>query len=67
MTQCPDREGNGRPPLVSVGIPVFNGENYLDEAIRSHIRRVLHKYAQNVTRASVALGISRTTLRKWMT
>ncbi|HWL68933.1 MAG TPA: glycosyltransferase family 2 protein [Geminicoccus sp.] len=35
MTQRPDREGNGRPPLVSVGIPVFNGENYLDEAIRS--------------------------------
>ena len=38
----------------------------LDEAVRRHVRLVLRKYALNVTRAAVALGISRTTLRKWM-
>ena len=38
----------------------------LDDAIREHVRRVLRKYALNVTRAASALGISRTTLRKWM-
>ena len=38
----------------------------LDDAIRSHVRRILAKYALNVTRAAAALGISRTTLRKWM-
>ncbi|MBE6383602.1 MAG: hypothetical protein E7049_11420, partial [Lentisphaerae bacterium] len=31
-----------------------------------HVRRILGKYAQNVTRAAAALGISRTTLRKWL-
>ena len=38
----------------------------LDEAIRHHVRRIFCKYARNVTRAAAALGISRTTLRKWM-
>jgi DNA-binding NtrC family response regulator len=38
----------------------------LDNAIREHVRRVLRKYALNVTRAASALGISRTTLRKWI-
>ncbi len=38
----------------------------LDEAVRRHVRRILCKYAQNVTRAAAALGISRTTLRKWL-
>ena len=38
----------------------------LDDAIRKHVRRILAKYALNVTRAASALGISRTTLRKWM-
>ena len=38
----------------------------LDDAIRNHVRRILSKYALNVTRAAAALGISRTTLRKWM-
>ena len=38
----------------------------LDDAIRNHVRRVLRKYEFNVTRAASALGISRTTLRKWM-
>ena len=38
----------------------------LDDAIRKHVRNVLRKYALNVTRAASALGISRTTLRKWM-
>ncbi len=38
----------------------------LDDAIRRHVRRILAKHALNVTRAAAALGISRTTLRKWM-
>ena len=38
----------------------------LDDAIREHVRRVLRKYALNITRAASALGISRTTLRKWI-
>ena len=38
----------------------------LEDAMREHVRRVLRKYALNVTRAASALGISRTTLRKWM-
>lgn len=38
----------------------------LDDAIRGHVRRILAKHALNVTRAAAALGISRTTLRKWM-
>lgn len=38
----------------------------LDDAIRNHVHRILSKYALNVTRAAAALGISRTTLRKWM-
>lgn len=38
----------------------------LDDMIRRHVRRILAKYALNVTRAAAALGISRTTLRKWM-
>ena len=38
----------------------------LDDAIREHVQRVLRKYALNVTRAASALGISRTTLRRWI-
>ena len=30
-----------RAPLVSVGIPVFNGQNYLDEAIRSVLSQTI--------------------------
>ena len=43
-----------------------NTTDLLDDAIRGHVRRILAKYALNVTRAAAALGISRTTLRKWM-
>ncbi len=43
-----------------------NVPDLLDDAIREHVRRVLRKYALNVTRAASALGISRTTLRKWI-
>ena len=46
-------------------VPTSNTD-LLDDMIRGHVRRVLHKYALNVTRAAAALGISRTTLRKWM-
>ena len=38
----------------------------LDDAIREHVRHVLRKYSLNVTRAASALGISRSTLRRWM-
>ena len=38
----------------------------LDEAIRRHIQKVFNKYAQNLSRASTALKISRTTLRKYI-
>ena len=38
----------------------------LDEAIRAHVRRVFVKYGENVTKASTALNITRTTLRKWL-
>jgi glycosyltransferase involved in cell wall biosynthesis len=34
MSETLPRSGD-RPPLVSIGLPVFNGENYLAEAIRS--------------------------------
>lgn len=35
MTPSTGLPSRSREPLVSVGMPVFNGENYLDEAIRS--------------------------------
>ncbi len=38
----------------------------LDDAMRDHVQRVLRKYALNITRAASALGISRTTLRRWL-
>jgi len=31
----------GQPPLISVGLPVYNGEAYLDEAIQSVLSQVL--------------------------
>ena len=46
--------------------PEATAPDLLNEAIKRHVRRVLVKYASNVTRAAVALGISRTTLRKWL-
>ena len=51
----------GCDDTASVVVP-----DLLDDAIREHVRRVLRKYALNVTRAASALGISRTTLRRWM-
>ena len=38
----------------------------LDEVIRAHVRRVFVKYGENITKASAALNITRTTLRKWL-
>lgn len=35
MTSAPDEAMTGVPPLVSVMLPVFNGENFLADAIRS--------------------------------
>jgi glycosyltransferase involved in cell wall biosynthesis len=35
MANITEPQAKGHVPLFSVGIPVFNGENYLDEAIRS--------------------------------
>lgn len=49
------------PPEVPDVVP-----DELDEAIRRHIQKVFNKYAQNLSRASTALKISRTTLRKYI-
>ena len=38
----------------------------LEEVIRRHIKKVFVKYAQNLSRASAALKISRNTLRKYV-
>lgn len=38
----------------------------LEEIIRRHVRKVFQKYAQNLSRASAALKISRNTLRKYV-
>ena len=38
----------------------------LEEAVRRHVRNVFFKYAQNLSRASAALKISRNTLRKYV-
>ena len=38
----------------------------LEEIIRRHVRKVFLKYAQNLSRASAALKISRNTLRKYV-
>ena len=38
----------------------------LELAIRSHVKRVFYKYAQNLSHAAAALKISRTTLRKYL-
>ena len=38
----------------------------LDSAIRAHVRRVFAKYGENISKAAIALKITRTTLRKWL-
>jgi transcriptional regulator with PAS, ATPase and Fis domain len=38
----------------------------LDAAIRLHVKNVVDKNDGNISRAAVALGITRTTLRKWL-
>lgn len=38
----------------------------LEEVIRRHVKKVFVKYAQNLSRASAALKISRNTLRKYV-
>ena len=38
----------------------------LEDAIRIHVRRVYEKYAQNITRAAEALGVSRNTARTYL-
>ena len=38
----------------------------LEDATRLHVRRVYEKYGQNLTRATVALGVSRNTVRKYL-
>jgi transcriptional regulator with PAS, ATPase and Fis domain len=38
----------------------------LEEAVRRHVRNVFYKYAQNLSKASAALKISRNTLRKYV-
>ena len=60
-------------PSVKAGDSLFdpspNPEDVpddLDEVIRAHVRRVFAKYGENITKASAALNITRTTLRKWL-
>ena len=38
----------------------------LEDAMRLHVRRVYEKYGQNLTRAAVALDVSRNTVRKYL-
>ena len=38
----------------------------LEDAMRLHIRRVYEKYGRNLTRAAVALDVSRNTVRKYL-
>lgn len=38
----------------------------LEQVIKSHIKNVFYKYAQNLSRASAALKISRNTMRKYL-
>ena len=38
----------------------------LEDAMRLHVRRMYEKYAQNLTRAAKALGVSRNTVRKYL-
>ena len=42
------------------------GDRELEEVIRQHVKKVFLKYAQNLSRASAALKISRNTLRKYV-
>lgn len=48
------------------GAPAEEPPDELEAATRHHIRRVCEKYGQNLTRAAKALGVSRTTVRKYL-
>ena len=52
---------SGGLELKSTRIP-----DKLEDATRLHVRRVYEKYGQNLTRAAVALGVSRNTVRKYL-
>jgi len=39
----------------------------LDEVIREHALKVLRVFGGNQSRAAAALGVSRSTLRRWLT
>lgn len=43
-TTIRDGASGGRAPLVSVGVPVFNGENFLAEAIESLLAQTLEDF-----------------------
>ena len=53
---------------LSGGLELQSGRtpDKLEDAIRLHVRRVYEKYGQNLTRAAVALGVSRNTVRKYL-
>ena len=53
---------------LSGGLELKSGRipDKLEDATRLHIRRVYEKYGQNLTRAAVALGVSRNTVRKYL-
>jgi transcriptional regulator with PAS, ATPase and Fis domain len=56
---CADAAGAASPPPA-------DGPESLDEAVRAHVQRIYGKYGGNVTKTAAALGITRTTLRKWI-
>ncbi|MBP5232195.1 MAG: sigma-54-dependent Fis family transcriptional regulator, partial [Planctomycetes bacterium] len=57
--------GGAAAPLA-VCAPAASATEELDAVLRRHVREVLRKYAQNVTRAASALNISRNTLKRYL-
>ena len=53
---------------LSGGLELKSGRipDKLEDATRLHVRRVYEKYGQNLTRAAVALDVSRNTVRKYL-
>ena len=53
---------------LSGGLDLKSGRvpDTLEDATRLHVRRVYEKYGQNLTRAAVALDVSRNTVRKYL-
>lgn len=57
--------GESRSECSRIAVAAEIPDN-LDEAIKQHVRRVYEKCSRNVSKAAMALGITRTTLRRWL-